>query len=296
MSRRYVFTLNNFTVQEEAELMALSPNGAFRYFLFGREIGDNGTPHLQGFFILFNPQRLSWCRRNVSARAHFEVARGNTKQCIEYSKKDGDFYEFGSPSGQGERIDVKQFIEWGDAFIERTGRPPSSQEIASEKPIEFLRFPRAVELFTNRAPPPIIRVGQPFVWQRHLEDILSVEADDRVIRFYVDSDGGKGKTWFQQYMLTKYPAKVQVLSIGKRDDLCFAIDNTKSIFLFNIPRDGMQYLQYTVMEQLKDRMVFSCKYHSMTKVFYMNVHVVVFCNEYPDMNKMSPDRYALVTL
>jgi hypothetical protein len=112
--------------------------------------------------------------------------------------------------------------------------------------------------------------------------------------FYVDDEGGKGKSWFQAWYLTKNPEKTQVLSAGKRDDIAHTIDKTKSVFFFNIPRGGMEYLQYPILEQLKDRMVFSPKYNSTMKFLTAVPHVVVFCNEHPDMNKMSLDRYIII--
>lgn len=87
-----------------------------------------------------------------------------------------------------------------------------------------------------------------------------------------------------------------MLSSGKRDDVAHAIDETKDVFLFNIPRGGMEYLNYTVLEQIKDKMVFSPKYNSRTKIFRQNTHVIVFCNEEPNMAKMTRDRFHCVNL
>ena len=88
----------------------------------------------------------------------------------------------------------------------------------------------------------------------------------------------------------------QRLSVGKRDDVAYALDVSKSIFLFDIPREQLQYLQYSVLESLKDQCVFSPKYESLSKVLPNPVHVVVFTNEEPDMTKMTEDRYEIVYL
>lgn len=128
-----------------------------------------------------------------------------------------------------------------------------------------------------------------------LHDVLLVPPpDDRSILFYVDPDGGKGKTWFQRYMVSKFPAKVQILSVGKRDDIAHALDVTKSIFLFNIPRKQMEYIQYSVFEMIKDRMIFSPKYDSTMKTLNHNPHVVVFSNEEPDLERLTEDRFTIV--
>lgn len=295
---RWVFTLNNYTNDEYQHLTGLySPESRIRYLIIGKEVGEHGTPHLQGFVIFSTCQRLSYCRRHLSQRAHFERALGTSQQASDYCRKEHNYVEFGElPCAQGKRNDIAEFVQWGQDFIRTKGRAPTSPELALERPAEYLKYPRATRLFTNCAPPPTLREGEPMAWQQNLETLLSVEADDRIVRFYVDSDGGKGKTWFQQYYFSRFPLNVQILGIGRREDLTYAIDISKSIFFFNVPRDSMQFLQYTVLEQLKDRMVFSSKYQSCMKLLLKKTHVIVFCNEYPDMTKMSNDRYSITTL
>ena len=78
--------------------------------------------------------------------------------------------------------------------------------------------------------------------------------------------------------------------------MAYVIDISKSIFLFDIPRGSMEYLQYSILEQLKDQMIFSPKYESVSKVIPHKVHVVVFCNEEPDRNAMTEDRYKITYL
>jgi hypothetical protein len=58
----------------------------------------------------------------------------------------------------------------------------------------------------------------------------------------------------------------------------------------------MEYMQYGVLEQLKDQLIFSPKYESVCKVLPQPVHVIVFCNEMPDITKMTEDRYSFVEL
>jgi len=89
---------------------------------------------------------------------------------------------------------------------------------------------------------------------------------------------------------------VQRFSVGKRDDLAFAIDVTKFLFIFDIPRGQSEFLQYGVLEQLKDQLIFSPKYMFICKVIHHKVHVVVFMNEEPDRNKMTADRYHIINI
>lgn len=263
------------------------------YGIYGREVAPTtGTPHLQGF-IIFNERKRPRTVREIFVGCDVRIARGNTEQCVNYCKKDGSFVEFGAVIQVGERTDLSDIVNWGREFELLNGRPPTSPDIAQEQPVAYIRYPRLVRLFDHRARPVELQLGEPNAWQQELMVIVENDPDDRSIHFYVDIDGGKGKTWVQRYLLTRYPEKVQLLGIGKRDDIAHTVETTKSIFLINVPRGGMEYLQYTILEQLKDRCVYSPKYNSTMKFFRHENHVIVFCNEEPKMDAMSADRYII---
>lgn len=291
-SKRWVFTLNNYTADEESTIAtALSGDGVV-FGIYGKEVGQSGTPHLQGFVIFSGNRRLPSVKSLLGNRIHAERARGTSQQARDYCRKDGDFNEYGTfPESSGSRSDLDALLEWGDKFTVDNGRPPSSPDIAREQPHAYLKYPRIVRLFESRAPPPTLQQGEPLEWQTELAEELLEEADDRKILFVVDEAGGLGKTWFQRWFISKHPGVAQVLSIGKRDDLAHAIDTTCRCFFFNIARDQMQFLQYSILEHLKDRMIFSPKYNSRIKYLLAVPHVVVFCNEEPDMTKLTSDRY-----
>lgn len=292
-SRRWVFTLNNPTDADRTLVADLGSHELCKYLIVGRELGESGTPHLQGFVVFHRSTRRTRVA-GLLPRAHLEVTVGTSEQAATYCKKEGDYDEYGTfPTNNTTNNYINELTAWGDAFIETEGRAPTSPEIARAHPTAYLRYPRICRLFEMRAPVPNLRDGEPREWQSALESDLNEDPDDRSVIFYVDDEGGKGKSWFQAWYLSKYPEKTQVLSAGKRDDIAHTVDKTKSVFFFNIPRGGMEYLQYTILEQLKDRMVFSPKYNSQMKYLTKTPHVVVFCNEAPDMQKMSADRYVI---
>ena len=168
------------------------------------------------------------------------------------------------------------------SFKNEAGRLPSIRDIAKEYPVLYLRYSRKLQdLIRHLNPEPVLEGADSVLrpWQESLHQcLLGAPPDDRAILFYVDEEGGQGKTFFQRFMVSNYPEEVQILSVGKRDDIAHALDDTKRIFLFNIPRGGMEYFNYTSIEQIKDRMIFSPKYDSRTKILTTNPHVVVFCN------------------
>lgn len=293
-SSRWCFTLNNYSDDDEQGTADFLSSGDCVYGIYGREIGETGTPHLQGFVILRTPQRLSYLRNNLSSRAHYERARGSSESASNYCKKDGDFTEFGDlPSRQGKRNDIDELIAWSDAFTEERGRPPTSPDIAKHKPHAYLKYPRFRALCAQRAPRRRLEFSDPRDWQLELEQRIAEPADSRTIDFVVDPEGGKGKTWFCRYMLYAHEG-TQVLGVGKKADIAYIIDESNWVFLFNVGRGQMEYLSYPLLEALKDQMVLSTKYSGLTKIWNKPVHVVVLGNEYPDMNKLTADRYNVI--
>lgn len=289
---RWTFTLNNYTDAAVANIdnwFSTTPN--IKYAVYGFERGESGTPHLQGFFVTRTAVRFNAIRRNLPG-AHIERARSTSQVNADYCKKDGDFREFGVfPGNAGQRNDLLAVREWGEQFIAEHGRAPSRRECFRDQWSATHKYPHLVEGFEALAPHPVIQEGELRDWQAELEEELLKEADDRTVTFYVDDEGNKGKSWFIRYMISKYPEDVQVMAPGKLQDMAYAVDTNKRIYLFNVARGQMEYLQYSILESLKDRMVLSTKYRPCTKLLRYKCHVVVMCNEEPDRTKMSRDRY-----
>lgn len=295
-SKRWVFTLNNYTPADVTRLEALGTLPNTTYLVFGKEVASTGTPHLQGFIIFESTHRPARVR-SILVRCHVEVARGTSVQASTYCKKDGDYQEFGVCPGpdQGKRTDWDRY----QTYVRELGRVPTPRDLCADGFTSlYARYSRRlVEIAVATLPCPPLTESEPrFGWQTRVAGILGGDPSDRVINFVHESVGNAGKSWFCRYMLSTKPDKVQVLSIGKRDDLAYAIDASKSIFLFDIPRGQMEYLQYPVLEMLKDRLVFSPKYESLCKRLHAVPHVVIFSNEPPDETKMSVDRYNIIAI
>lgn len=88
--RNWCFTLNNYTEDEVASIQALE----VKYIIYGKEVGENGTPHLQGFINFDKPTRLAACKK-INERAHWEICKGSSEQNITYCSKQGDVWSKG---------------------------------------------------------------------------------------------------------------------------------------------------------------------------------------------------------
>jgi Putative viral replication protein len=291
--RRYCFTLNNYTPVEVETVEEHLNSDIVQYGVFGFEVGEHGTPHLQGFVIYKGPKRFN-AARGFFVRSHVESARSTSDRCREYCIKDGNFREFGTfPDNQGSRSDLASVKQWALDYILANGHAPSVRTVTRDHFEYVVRYPRLTEAIGNLAPAPILQVGELRAWQQDLKEHLEEPADDRSVVFYVDRVGNQGKSWFTRWMFSYLPDEVQMMSAGKLVDMAYCVDPEKSIFLFDVPRGQMDYLQYAIFEQLKNRVVFSTKYQPMNKIMLKNTHVIVFCNEHPDMAKMSVDRYII---
>lgn len=111
-SRNWCFTLNNYS---ETNVQSLK-NEKCNYIVFGYEVGENGTPHLQGYIEYSSAVKMATLKKRLKDRIHWEVRKGTAKQASDYCKKDGKFFEAGAMSEQGKRTDItniKDMLEEG---------------------------------------------------------------------------------------------------------------------------------------------------------------------------------------
>lgn len=88
-SRNYVFTLNNYT---EVEVQALKESMELHKYIFlcwGIEVGESGTPHLQGYVENKNARTILAMKKDKGfARAHFEERLGTKVEATTYALKE----------------------------------------------------------------------------------------------------------------------------------------------------------------------------------------------------------------
>lgn len=103
-SRNWVFTLNNYT---ETQVPTELPSKC-KYLAFSKEIGESGTPHLQGFCTMNSQTQLVGMKK-LMPTAHWEVMRGTLAQSEVYCSKAASLTEFGvKPMTQGDKGAVEK--------------------------------------------------------------------------------------------------------------------------------------------------------------------------------------------
>lgn len=93
-NKRFCITLNNYT-DYETEQIYTQLRICSDYFIIGKEVGEEGTSHLQGYFCLSARSRLLTIKNKLCPRLHIEVARGTPSSNRAYCSKDGDYIEEG---------------------------------------------------------------------------------------------------------------------------------------------------------------------------------------------------------
>lgn len=83
-AKNWCFTLNNYSDQDITDLKTKFGSNEF---LFGEEVGENGTPHLQGFVCFDKKARP--LEGTFSKKIHWEKMKGTKKDNIKYCSKDG---------------------------------------------------------------------------------------------------------------------------------------------------------------------------------------------------------------
>lgn len=112
-TRRYCFTWNNYPETAEAQIRSFHDQRRVIYTVVGREIGTNGTKHLQGYFHL--KDRMGFSRlKELFPFIHIERAKGNAEQNKMYCSKDQDFFEMGTcpkSSGNASKESWKEILQ-----------------------------------------------------------------------------------------------------------------------------------------------------------------------------------------
>lgn len=132
--KAYCFTCNNYSEDEYSNLVRTCETES-RYAILGKEIGESGTPHIQGYIRFKKPYRFSTITDRFLPRCHIQVASGSARANRLYCSKDGSFVEFGECPTEGGKSRDEIAIRFREAMA--GGRSGLSQ-FANEQPGTYM--------------------------------------------------------------------------------------------------------------------------------------------------------------
>lgn len=83
--KNWIIVINNYTQSDVDD----ANKWDVQYLLFSHEVGNSGTPHIQGWVQFKKNMRLTACKK-VHKTAHWELCRGSIQQNEKYCRKDGN--------------------------------------------------------------------------------------------------------------------------------------------------------------------------------------------------------------
>lgn len=172
-ARGWCFTYNNYDDNVVEFFKNICPKEA-DFIVFGFEMGEKKTPHLQGYIEFPNARRGSALRKLYDGKTHWEVRKGKAEDAFLYCIKgeqtksewiakgregpnfglNAKIFQKGTLSKQGQRTDLE---EVADLVIEGA----TLKEIGSTYPVEFIKFHKGIialksVLYEHRTTKPLV--------------------------------------------------------------------------------------------------------------------------------------------
>lgn len=135
LGRYWMFTINNYN-DEDVKLMNEWKELAVQ-LVVAKEVGENGTPHLQGFIGFKGMKRLA-AMKKMHSRAHWELSRSKDA-AIYCCKEGGEVLINASNKKQGKRSDIHDVK---DAISKNA----TMKELWNEFPEAMVKFHKGIEI------------------------------------------------------------------------------------------------------------------------------------------------------
>lgn len=137
----WCFTWNNPDYDQE------QPNvwPCVKYAIWQHEVGENGTPHFQGYVVFDKLMSLKQLKE-INDQIHWEPRRGSHAEAKAYCSKedtrtDGPFEYGEEPLKQGQRTDLEDVAEYT--------KDHTMAEVAEAFPSQFVRYERGLAAYKN---------------------------------------------------------------------------------------------------------------------------------------------------
>nr|AUO16444.1 replication initiator protein [Gossypium darwinii symptomless alphasatellite] len=278
-----------FTSASPPDLVPLFENTSVSYACWQEEESPTTRRrHLQGYLQLKTKKSLSAVKSLFGdLNPHLEKQRARrTDEARDYCMKEetrvsGPF-GFGDycPAGSHKRRQRESVIR-------------SPVRMAKENPSVFRRVKAKIAKEEFQKSASEIQISNLKSWQSRLKTLLERAPDDRTIFWVYGPDGGEGKSTFARDL---YRSGTWFYTRGgSADNVSYQyIGRLGNNIVFDIPRDKKDYLQYSLIEMFKDRLIVSNKYEPLMAPLINCIHEVVMSNFLPNFEKISEDRVHVI--
>jgi len=271
-NRAWFGTWNNYTEDDFKSFKEWCDKESVSYVI-GKEMGEQGTPHLQ-LVTKFENKRAFGSMKKKWSKVHWEVCK-EWRDSVRYCMKEGEY--------------ITKNIITKDYEDRPAARPTKKMtDRPTDRPTHEVQY----EEFMKSEYDDI----KWYEWQQSVIDLIESPASQRKVYWYWESEGNKGKSYLTRYLDWKYNA---IIANGKQADIFnqykMYLDTEKvqpTLAIIDIPRSHQDYVCYSTLEKIKDGLIYSGKYEG-GKLRLIPHHLIIFANFEPCMSKLSIDRWVI---
>lgn len=124
---KWSFTWNNYSEDDLSKLSSIVPDYC-RFAIVGHEVGESGTPHLQGY-LEFRSKRRPKSVFTWTNSIHWEKAKGTREDNVRYCSKDGNLkIQHGMPA-KPKTISLDMMKGWQLEVLDQIKQEPDDRTI-----------------------------------------------------------------------------------------------------------------------------------------------------------------------
>lgn len=275
-SKYWCFTLNNYTEEEIGNLETTFSKFEILYG-YGREVGEQGTPHLQGWIESKNKIRPLETFKGLK-RIHWEKRKGTKEQNIKYCAKEGNYKtNVLDLARKRELLGIvtdDKLYEWQRQVLKK-----ATIDKIDDREVVWVWSRKGCTGKTTLAKL-LCLCHNAILLDGKKSDILYSAAEHVLAQSDSKDQDPESKQEKQKNGQSDHCT--QTLSFYMR-----------RIFILDLSRTMENFVSYDSIEKLKNGFWFSGKYESKMILIPPPI-VIIFANFEPDVTKLSYDRWNII--